>query len=64
MKFLDITGLKTFLTLLKQTFASSSDIDSFVIDTQTYVTEIDYDRDLLFDTTMIVGTSSTLDDGI
>lgn len=65
-KFLNLTGLTTFLTLLKQKFATifeveevEADIAEVEADTDTYVLNIDYESILAFDTSFIVSGSAT-----
>ena len=48
-KFLNLTGLATLLSQLKQKFATTSEIEAVETDTDTYVTNVDYSQ-IAFDT--------------
>lgn len=52
-KFLDITGLTTFLSQLKEKFATISEVSQVEEDTETYVLNVDYSQ-IEFDTSEIV----------
>lgn len=41
-KLLDLTGLTYFYNKCKDVFASADDVDAFKVETETYVTEVDY----------------------
>ena len=53
-KFLNITGLTTFLNQLKQKFATTAEVAAVEADTDTYVLNIDYESTLAFDTSEII----------
>ena len=53
-KFLNLTGLTTFLNQLKQTFATDAEVAQVEADTDTYVLNIDYKNTLAFDTSEII----------
>ena len=48
--FLDSTGLRYFLNKCKDVFATVEDVDAFTEETKIYVTEVDYEKELSFDT--------------
>ena len=52
--FLNLPGLSTFFTQLKNIFATTSEITAVESDTDTYVFNIDYDSALAFDTSEII----------
>ena len=53
-KFLNLTGLTTFLNELKKIFASTAEVSQIEADTDIYVLNIDYENTLAFDTKEIV----------
>ena len=53
-QFLNFGGLSTFLTQLRQFFASTSEVAEVEADTETYVLNIDYESTLAFDTKEII----------
>lgn len=55
-KFLDKIGLGYLLELLKNIFASNKEVEQVVEETNLYVLEIDYDKELKFDTTLIISS--------
>ena len=57
-KFLNLNGLTTLLNQLKQNFATEAEVGNVIIDTVTYVTNIDYSL-LQFDTSEIVSGSAS-----
>ena len=61
-KFLNLNGLTTFYNKLKETFATEAEVTEVEADTKTYVTEIDYDSILGFQTDEIIfdGSESPL----
>lgn len=48
-KYLNDTGLGTFISLIKNAFATKTDVDNYIDETKEYVTEVDYTQ-LEFDT--------------
>lgn len=56
-QFLDKTGLSTFLTQLKELFATPEAVAKVEADTDAYILNIDYDSTLAFDTTEIITES-------
>lgn len=58
MQYLDITGLSTFLTQLKNIFGYKSTLDENMEIRRQYLLEVDYDEELAFDTTWIVGDNN------
>lgn len=58
MTFLDKHGLGTFLTQLKNIFGYKSALDETMNIRQKHLLEIDYNKDLAFDTTWIVGDNA------
>lgn len=55
-KFLDKIGLSYLLNLLKNIFASNKEVEQVVEETNLYVLEIDYDKELKFDTSLIISS--------
>lgn len=65
MKFLDKTGLNEFLKGLKNILGLKDKLNASMTARRTYLLEIDYERDLAFNTDAIVGNnSSQLDVGL
>ena len=58
MTFLDKHGLGTFLAQLKNIFGYKSALDETMNIRQQYLLEIDYEKELAFDTTLLVGDNS------
>ena len=58
-KFLNLNGLTTLLNQLKQNFASKDEMNNLEVDNDTYILNIDYENTLAFDTSWIVGSSSS-----
>ena len=58
-KFLNLNGLTTLLNQLKEKFASKAEINNLEVDNDTYILNIDYENTLAFDTSWIVGSSSS-----
>ena len=58
MNFLDIHGLGTLLSQLKNIFGYKSKLDDSMDIRRQYLLEIDYDSTLKFDTSQIVGDNS------
>lgn len=58
-KFLNLTGLITFLNQLNSFFASAAEVAEVEDSTDTYVLNIDYEKYLAFNTSWIVGSSSS-----
>lgn len=58
MQFLDKHGLGTFLAQLKNIFGYKSALDETMNIRKQYLLEVDYDKELAFDTTWIVGDNS------
>ena len=58
MTFLDKHGLGTLLAQLKNIFGYKSALDETMNIRRQYLLEIDYDKELAFDTTWIVGDNS------
>lgn len=54
VKFLNLNGLTTFLNQLKAFFASADEVAEVEADTDTYVLNIDYEKELAFDTKEII----------
>ena len=50
-KFSNLRGLTTLLNQLVRVFAPATEVTAIENDTKNYVTEIDYDTELGFDTT-------------
>lgn len=66
-KFLNLTSLATLRDQLTQFFSSKAEVSQVEADTDTYVTNIDYESTLAFDTTQIVSgnaSSPILDVGL
>ena len=59
MNFLDKAGLRTFLSQLKNIFGLKSDLDKNMEIRQQYLLEIDYEKELAFDTTWIVPSNNS-----
>lgn len=58
MNFLDKHGLGTFLAQLKNIFGYKSALDETMNIRQQYLLEIDYEKELAFDTSFIVGDNN------
>ena len=58
MNFLDKHGLGVFLAQLKDFFGFKSNLDKSMEARRTYLLEIDYEKDLAFNTSQIVGNNS------
>ena len=60
MQFLDKIGLKTFLTQfkIKDIFGKKSTLENAMKVRQQYLLEIDYDKELAFNTDFLVGDNS------
>ena len=58
MQFLDKKGLKTFLAQLKNIFGYKSALDETMNIRRQYLLEIDYEKELSFDTSFIVGDNN------
>lgn len=58
MKFLNLAGVKKLLSKIKEVFTSSDEVTVFENDTSLYVTEIDYDSTLKFDTNWVIGNGA------
>lgn len=58
MIFLDIKGLGTFLAQLKNIFGYKSNLDNSMDIRRQYLLEIDYETELKFDTSWIVGDNA------
>lgn len=58
MNILDKLGFKKLLELLKQKLASFKQVESIDINTKTYVTEIDYETELAFNTNYLVNLNA------
>lgn len=58
MQFLDKKGLGTFLAQLKNIFGYKSTLDETMKIRQQYLLEIDYEKELAFDTSFIVGDNN------
>ena len=58
MEFLDKHGLGIFLAQLKNIFGYKSIIDESMRARRQYLLEIDYEKELAFNTTWIVGDNS------
>ena len=58
-KFLNLTGLTTLKSQLLNFFASATEVAEVEEDTATYVTEIDYEKYLAFDTSIIIGDGAS-----
>lgn len=58
MKFLTLDGVKKLLSKIKEVFTSSDEVTVFENNTSLYVTEIDYDSTLKFDTNWVIGDDS------
>lgn len=58
MQFLDKHGLGTFLAQLKNIFGYKSALDETMEIRQQYLLEIDYEKELAFDTSFIVGDNN------
>lgn len=61
MNFLDKHGLGVFLAQLKNLFGFKSNLDESMEARRTYLLEIDYDKDLAFDVSQIVGDVGQFD---
>lgn len=59
MQFLDKRGLGTFLAQLKNIFGYKSTLDATMEIRQQYLLNIDYEKELAFDTSFIIGGSAT-----
>ena len=58
MQFLDKKGLGTFLAQLKNIFGYKSALDETMEIRRQYLLEIDYEKELAFDTSFIVGDNN------
>lgn len=58
MQFLDKKGLSTFLAQLKNIFGYKSALDETMKFRQQYLLEIDYEKELAFDTNWLVGDNA------
>lgn len=58
MQFLDKHGLGTFLTQLKKIFGYKLALDETMNIRRQYLLEIDYEKELAFDTSFIVGDNN------
>jgi hypothetical protein len=58
MTFLDKKGLGTFLAQLKNIFGYKSALDETMNIRRQYLLEIDYEKELAFDTSFIVGDNN------
>lgn len=58
MNFLDKKGLSTFLAQLKNIFGYKSKLDNSMDIRRQYLLEIDYEKELAFDTSMIIGDNA------
>ena len=58
MNFLDKKGLGVFLAQLKNIFGYKSALDETMDIRRQYLLEIDYEKELAFDTTWIVGDNA------
>ena len=60
MQFLDKIGLKTFLTQfkIKDIFGKKSTLENAMKVRQQYLLEIDYDKELAFNTDFLVGDNA------
>ena len=58
MQFLDKHGLSTFLAQLKNIFGYKSALDETMDIRRQYLLEIDYEKELAFDTSFIVGDNN------
>lgn len=56
--FLNKTGLNTLLMQLKNIFGSKSILDTCMEARRSNLLEIDYDKELAFDTSFIIGGSA------
>lgn len=59
-KALNKNAVKTLLISLKNIFTSKTDMDQVDTDTKTFVTEINYDSEIAFDTREIIKLESTV----
>ena len=59
MNFLDKHGLGTFLTQLKNIFGYKLDLDETMDIRRQYLLEIDYEKELAFDTAWIVPSNNS-----
>ena len=57
-KFLDLKGLQTFLAKLKNIFGFKANLDNSMALRRQYLLEVDYEKDLAFNTTLIIGESA------
>lgn len=53
-KFLNLNGLTTLLSKLKEIFATEAEVAQVENDTDTYVLNIDYENALAFNTSEII----------
>jgi hypothetical protein len=58
MQFLDKHGLSIFFAQLKNIFGYKSALDEIVEIRRQYLLEIDYEKELAFDTSFIVGDNN------
>ena len=58
MNYLDKKGLGTFLAQLKNIFGYKSTLDETMDIRRQYLLEIDYEKELAFDTSFIVGDNN------
>lgn len=58
MKFLDKNGLSEFLKGLKNILGLKDRLDASMTARRTYLLEIDYERDLVFNTDVVVGNNT------
>ena len=59
MQFLDKKGLSTFLAQLKNIFGYKSILDETMKIRQRYLLQIEYEKELAFDTTWIVPSNNS-----
>jgi hypothetical protein len=59
MQFLDKTGLKAFLDGFKKILGSRDNLETSMATRREYLLEIDYEKDLAFNTDVVIGNSTS-----
>lgn len=59
MQFLDKNGLKAFLDGFKKILGSRDNLETSMATRREYLLEIDYEKDLAFNTNVVIGNSTS-----
>ena len=59
MQFLDINGLKVFFGEIQKFLGSKDSLDASMTARREYLLEIDYEKDLAFNTNVVIGNSTS-----